>query len=112
ILGVSTLEPSILEAMKTGASHFYVMEELHQIAGEVIAGHMETEAAFITNSASSGIALSVAGVITGEHTNQVQQLFNEQLFPEREILLMKGHHIDYGAPIGTMVQLGGGIVKE
>lgn len=112
ILGVSTMADEVIQSMEVGAKHFYVMEELHDVAGKIAADFLQTEAAYLTNSASAGIALAVAGLITKERHELVQQLYDPQVFTQREIILMKGHHVDYGAPVGTIIQVGGGIVKE
>src|SRR5699024_8523127 len=69
ILGVSVMSDPVILAMKEGAAHFYIMEELHEQAGAQIAAYLQTESVMVTNSASSGIALSVAGLITKD--NQV-----------------------------------------
>src|SRR5699024_443761 len=50
------------------------------------------------------------GLMTKNNSYLVENLHKES--PHKEILLMKGHNIDYGAPISTMINLGGGDVKE
>lgn len=112
VLGVSVMSESVTLAMQEGASQFYIMEELHEQAGALIAAHLQAEAAMVTNSASSGIALSVAGLITKENQQAYRALYEKEVFSKREVVLMKGHHVDYGAPVGLMVETGGGIVKE
>lgn len=110
ILGVSTLSNEVMDAMKLGAQHFYEMEQLIAESGKIIANYMHTESALITNSASAAIALSVAGLVTKDSFHLVEDLHERQL--KKEIIMMKGHMINYGAPIKTMVQLGGAEVKE
>src|SRR5699024_11777915 len=46
--------------------------------------------------------------------NQVsyRNVYDKEIFPKREDVLMKGHQDDNGAPIGLMVETGGGSVKE
>lgn len=112
ILGVSNLSTNVLDAMKTGAQNYFIMQQLHEEAGKIVANHVKTEAAYIVNSASAGIALAVAGVITrGDKAKEKAILHREKSFP-REILLMKGHNVNYGAPVGTMIELGGGNITE
>lgn len=112
ILGVSVMSDPVILAMKEGAAHFYIMEELHEQAGAQIAAYLQTESVMVTNSASSGIALSVAGLITKDNQVSYRNVYDKEIFPKREVVLMKGHQVDYGAPIGLMVETGGGIVKE
>src|SRR5699024_2865290 len=110
IIGVSTISDEVVAAMRVGGQHFYEMEALYAEAGKAVATYTQTEAALVTNSASSALALAVAGLVTKNHVYFVDRLHIEPL--HKEIILMKGHMIDYGAPISTMVALGGGIVKE
>lgn len=111
ILGVSNLSDQTIEAMRIGGQHYYLMEQVHEEAGKMVAKHLTAEAGYVVNSASAGIALAVAGLITrGSAMKRANLMEDTRDFP-REIILMKGHQIDYGAPIETMIQLGGGKVK-
>ncbi|NBJ70829.1 DgaE family pyridoxal phosphate-dependent ammonia lyase [Roseburia sp. 1XD42-34] len=111
VLGVSTLSDTVVNAMKEGAQHYYEMAELEQEAGKWIANYMETEAAMVTNSASSAIVLAVAGLITKNNPYQVEHRLEKDEYVANEIVIMMGHLVDYGAPIQTMIQLGGGKLK-
>lgn len=112
ILGVSTITSSVAEQMKVGGQHYYEMATLHEEAGAVVAEYVDTEAAIITNCASASITLSVAGVIAKDDAFIRANIHNYALPINREIVIMKGHNVDYGAPVETMIQLGGGVVKE
>lgn len=112
ILGVSTLSDSVMEEMKLGAQNYFEMAELHKAAGKIIAEQLSTESAYVTNSASASIALSVAGVIAKNDPFIRKNIHDNSLEISREFILMKGHNVDYGAPVESMVQLGGGIVRE
>lgn len=112
ILGVSTLHESVIEAMKLGGEHYVEMKELTEKAGARIAERLGTEAAMAVNSASSGIALSVAGVISKGNSYIAEKLYDYREELPNEILIQKGHNVDYGAPVETMVKLGGGSLKE
>src|SRR5699024_6136653 len=111
ILGVSTLSKEVIDAISEGGSRYYVMEELHEEAGRVAAQHFGAEAAYVTNSTSSGIVLSVAACIARGDLCLGRELHRRREGP-RDILLMKGQNIDYGAPVEMMVELGGGLVRE
>lgn len=110
ILGVSTISHDVLEAMKIGASSFYEMEQLVNESGKIVSKYMGTEAALITNSASAAIVLAIAGLVTKGDMYMVEHL--PSLPKNKEIIIMRGHMVDYGAPVSTMIQLGGGLVKE
>lgn len=110
ILGVSTFSNDVIEAMREGAQHYYEMDELYKESGKIVAQYLNTESALITNSASSAIALAVAGLVTKDDAYLVEHLHSDPI--HKEIIIMKGHMIDYGAPVSTMIHLGGGYVKE
>lgn len=112
ILGVSTLSDRVIEAMKTGGERYYIMDELHEESGKIVANMLGTEAALITNSASSAITLSVAGCIAKDDEFIRRHLHESTLDINREVVLMKGHNVNYGAPVDVIVQLGGGRVRE
>lgn len=111
-LGVSTLSDDVINAMKAGGQHYYVMEELHDEVGKIVARTFSTEAAFITNSASAAIALSVAGCVAKDDEYVRREIHNHTLEVAREVVVMKGHNVNYGAPVEKMIQLGGGVVRE
>lgn len=112
ILGVSTLSDVVLDGMAYGGKHYFEMEDLVTQSGQAVAGMLGTEAALIVNSASAGIALSIAGAIAKDKHQLVENIYAPAPQVQREILLMKGHNVDYGAPVETMIRLGGGIPVE
>lgn len=111
ILGVSAPTATVMEAMKHGGENYVVMEELVKQSGAYIAEKLQAEAAIVVNSASSGIALSVAALVTQGNERISLRLHQEQI-EKNEIILFKGHNVQYGAPIETMVYLGGGKLIE
>ena len=111
ILGVSSPTNSVMEAMKFGGQNYVEIEDLVNQSGLYIANKLNSEDAVVVNSASSGIALSIAGVITGGNERKSQRLHNDK-FNKNEVIIFKGHNVQYGAPIETMIYLGGGSVVE
>lgn len=111
ILGVSAPTDSVMEAMKQGGQSYVEIADLVDKAGDYIAGILESEAAVVVNSASSGIALSVAAVVTQGNRRLSERLHQENIF-RNEIIILKGHNVQYGAPVETMVYLGGGKLVE
>lgn len=107
ILGVSTASPEVIAAQGAGASHFFEMSELTAKAGAYVAQALQAEAGHIAASAAAGIALSVAGVIAKDKPYTPTQSYDAC-----EIVMAKGHNVDFGAPMELMVQLGGGRVVE
>lgn len=112
ILGVSTISSSVAEQMRIGGQRYYEMAHLHEEAGRQVAKYIGTEAAMVTNSASASIVLAVASVIAKDDAFIRANLHDHTATFKRDILIMKGHNVDYGAPVETMIQLGAGLVKE
>ncbi|MCH1627765.1 DgaE family pyridoxal phosphate-dependent ammonia lyase [Fredinandcohnia quinoae] len=112
ILGVSTLSPEVLDGISYGGGHYFEMAKLYEQAGIAIAKRCRTENAMITNSASASIVLAIAGLITKDDPYAVEHLHKVSQHLPNEMIIMKGHNVDYGAPIETMVYLAGAKLKE
>ncbi|MDY0405239.1 DgaE family pyridoxal phosphate-dependent ammonia lyase [Virgibacillus sp. 179-BFC.A HS] len=111
ILGVSAPTDTVMEAMKIGGQNYVEISDLVDKAGAHIAGLLESESAVVVNSASSGIALSVAAIVTEGNRRKSERLHQETI-QRNEIIMLKGHNVQYGAPVETMVSLGGGKLVE
>ncbi|CAM4110315.1 DgaE family pyridoxal phosphate-dependent ammonia lyase [Paenibacillus alkaliterrae] len=111
ILGVSAPTDTVMNAMKQGGQSYVEIADLVDKAGDYAARILESEAAVIVNSASSGIALSVAALVTQGNRRKSERLHQEAI-RKNEIIILKGHNVQYGAPVETMVYLGGGKLVE
>lgn len=111
ILGVSKVSENVLEAQRFGGEHFFEMSELFKQTGAFLAKLLEVEDAQIVSSASAGIAQSVAALIGEGSMYHTYHPYTERI-TKREIVLPKGHNVDYGTPVEVMVNLGGGQVVE
>ncbi|NOU86834.1 DgaE family pyridoxal phosphate-dependent ammonia lyase [Paenibacillus sp. LMG 31460] len=111
ILGVSAPTDTVMEAMKHGGQNYVEIADLVDKAGDYIANILGAEAAVVVNSASSGIALSVAAVVTEGNRRKSERLHQEPI-AKSEIIMLKGHNVQYGAPVETMIYLGGGKLVE
>ena len=112
-LGVSTISEGVGKTLVEAAENYVVIDDLYAFAGKKIGGMIGTEDACVTSSASAGIALSVAALICEGNLQKVKHLYD--ILPEitkREVILLKGHHVDFGAPVAEMIQLGGGKIVE
>ena len=108
-LGVSTISKGVGKALLEAAGSYVVVEDLYVHAGGKIAEMIGAEDACVTSSASAGIALAVASLICQNNLQKVKHLYD--LLPgisKREVILLKGHDVDFGAPVAEMIQLGGG----
>ncbi|MGH1830420.1 DgaE family pyridoxal phosphate-dependent ammonia lyase [Enterococcus gilvus] len=111
ILGVSKVSESVLAAQRFGGEHFFEMSDLLIQTGAYLAELLKVEDAQIVSSASAGIAQSVAAVIGEGSLYHAYHPYTPRI-TKREILLPKGHNVDYGTPVEVMVSQGGGHVIE
>ncbi|MCH4887920.1 DgaE family pyridoxal phosphate-dependent ammonia lyase [Acidaminobacter sp. JC074] len=109
-LGVSKISDDVSEAMKHAGQSFVVIDELIDRVGERISLYTGGEDTCVTCSASAGIAISVAAAIAGKNRSLIEALPNVN--EKKEIIIQKGHMINFGAPIQTMIQLGGGKIVD
>ncbi|MBN1084548.1 DgaE family pyridoxal phosphate-dependent ammonia lyase [Erwinia aphidicola] len=112
ILGVSTPSADVVETVSYGLNHYFEMKDLVNKTGAYIAGLLGCEAAVVVSCASAGIAQSVAAVIVKDNDWLMENLHAAPLMVPHDIVLPKGHNVNYGAPVGTMVALGGGKLVE
>ncbi len=111
ILGVSKVSERVLAAQRFGGEHFFEMSELAVQTGAYLAKLLQVEDAQIVSSASAGIAQAVAAVIGKGDLYHAYHPYTDKI-TQREIILPKGHNVDYGTPVEVMVAQGGGQVIE
>jgi len=112
ILGVSTPTPEVVERVAYGLNHYFEIKDLVNKTGEFIAQLLKVEGAVVVSCASAGIAQAVAAVIVQDDDDLLLNLHSSSKVVPREIILPKGHNVNFGAPVDTMVALGGGKVVE
>ena len=110
-LGVSTPRPEVVQAAMDGMNHYFEMKDLVNKTGEYIAKLLDVEGATVVSCASAGIAQSVAAVL-GKDSDWLLENLHVTPIENNEIVLPKGHNVNFGAPVGTMVALGGGKLVE
>ncbi|MEQ4531817.1 MAG: DgaE family pyridoxal phosphate-dependent ammonia lyase [Mixta sp.] len=112
ILGVSTPTADVVDTVKYGLNHYFEMKDLVDKTGAYIAKLLGAENAVVVSCASAGIAQSVAAVIVKDNAWLLDNLHAAPLNVPHDIVLPKGHNVNFGAPVGTMVALGGGRLVE
>ena len=111
VLGVSTISDKVAKAAVAGGQSYVVVEDLLDKAGEIISQYTGGEDSCPTVCASAAIALSVAGMISkGKKT--IMDRLPDSTGLANEIILQKGHVINFNVPIETMLRLGGGVPVE
>lgn len=111
ILGVSKVSENVVAAQQFGGEHFFEMAELSRQTGVYLAKLLQVEDAQVVSCASSGIVQSVAALIGEGSLYHAYHPYTETI-SKREILVPKGHNVDYGTPVEVMVNQGGGQVVE
>lgn len=111
ILGVSTVSDSVLAAQKFGGTHFFEMADLQKKTGKYLADLLKVGGAYIVSSASAGIAQTIAGLIGQGEMYHLYHPYTNKI-TRREIIIPKGHNVDYGAPFELMIAQGGGKMIE
>lgn len=111
ILGVSKVSENVVAAQRFGGEHFFEMAELSRQTGAHLAKLLQVEDAQVVSCASSGIVQSVAALIGEGSLYHAYHPYTETI-SKREILVPKGHNVDYGTPVEVMVNQGGGQVVE
>ncbi|MCX8683949.1 DgaE family pyridoxal phosphate-dependent ammonia lyase [Gilliamella sp. B2889] len=112
ILGVSTPRAEVVDTVSHGLNEYFEIKDLVDKTGQYIAKLLNVENAVVVSCASAGIAQAVAGLIVKDDRDLLFNLHSSDKYVPREIIVPKGHNVNFGAPIGTMVSLGGGIVVE
>ena len=110
-LGGSMLSPVVTDAMSAAGQEHVVISDLMVKAGSWIAGVVGTEDACVSSGAAAGVAIAVAALIAGTDKPLIQGLPGRVGKPF-EIVIQKGHAVDFGAPITQMIALGGGQAIE
>lgn len=110
-LGASAVRDEVGEALKRAAMDYVDISELLDQAGKVIARVTGAEAGCPTLGASAGIAISVAATIAGMNLTLIERIPNTEGLAN-EVILQKGHAVNFGASVSQMIAVGGGKVVE
>lgn len=111
ILGVSKVSERVQAAQKLAGESFFEMSDLVKKTGQYIADLIGVEDGVIVASASAGIAQSVAGIIGQGDQYHLYHPYEDR-GERREIILPKGHNVDYGTSVELMIAQGGGKLVE
>ncbi|MEG1207049.1 MAG: DgaE family pyridoxal phosphate-dependent ammonia lyase [Angelakisella sp.] len=110
-LGVSTIDNEVAKVLVEAAQNYVVIDELLDKVGELISVHTGGEDSCVTSCASAAICLSVAATIAGDDITLIEQLPNSAGL-KNEIVIQKGHAVNFGADVCQMIRIGGGVPVE
>ncbi|WP_051660748.1 aminotransferase class V-fold PLP-dependent enzyme [Bosea sp. 117] len=109
--GASPVAPEIVEAVAAILPLSVSMAELQRVASGVIARVTGAEAGFVTNCSSASIVIACAAAMAGDDPGRVARL-PDSTGMRGEIVIQKGHVVDYGALITGDIRLSGARVRE
>lgn len=111
ILGATAVHREVANALGEAAKNYVIIEELMEAAGKKLALVTGTEDGCPTIGAAAGIAIAVAAILAGTDLTKIERLPNSAGM-RNEIILQKGHSVNFGASITQMMALGGGRAVE
>jgi len=107
VLGASAVEVEVADTMGKAAMDYVEIAELLSAAGKYIAKATGAEDGCPTCGASAGIAISTAAIIAGHNLAKIEALPDSSGM-KNEIILQKGHAVNFGASVTQMIRMGGG----
>src|SRR5438876_8791621 len=109
MLGGSTPSPRVRRAMQDVERYYVDMQQLLERSGQVIAGLLHAEAAYVTPGAAAALALGSAACMTGNDPDKIARL-PDTTGMANTILIQAGHHYHYQravtVPGGRLVEVG------
>lgn len=111
ILGGSRQDQLVVQASNEGAENFFVIKDLKARLEAELAKHIAVPDVCIVNSASGGICQCVAASIAKDRRDLILNPYREDI-SQREVVIAKGHIVDYGTPISVPIMMGGGVICE
>ncbi|HSI42100.1 MAG TPA: aminotransferase class V-fold PLP-dependent enzyme [Xanthobacteraceae bacterium] len=111
VFGASPVHADIIEAVAAILAVSVDMAEVQALASRVIAGVTGAQAGYVTNCSSASIVIAAAAAMTGDDPGRAERLPDTQGL-RNEIVLLKGHVVDYGALITSDIRLSGALPVE
>ncbi len=109
VLGGSTPSARVRRAMQDVERYYVDMQQLLERSGEVIAGLLNAEAAYVTPGAAAALALGTAACLTGADPDKIARL-PDTTGLANNVLIQAGHRYHYEravtVPGGRLVEVG------
>jgi L-seryl-tRNA(Ser) seleniumtransferase len=109
--GASPVAPEVVQAIAGILPHSVEMAELQRAASAEIAAATGAEAGFVAGCSSAAIAVAVAACMTGLDLAAIERLPDAAGLRD-EVVIQKGHIVNYGAAIAGDIRLTGARVVE
>ena len=110
LAGAAVLPPIAAQAA-AALPHFFDLEQLQERAGAIIAEATGAEWGCVTACTAAGITLGVAACMTGSDRGKIAQLPETKGMTD-EVVIQRGHLVNFGAPIAQTIRLSGARVVE
>ena len=94
-LGVSRSSHKVSSAVAEALSSYFIIDELQDVASEVIASFANSEAGTVTHCTAAGITLSVAATMAGSIPEHIASLPDSTGMPDA-VVIPAGHCVNYG----------------
>ena len=105
-LGVSRSSAHVANITAQALAEYFDMDELQQLAGQIIASHCGAQFATITNCASAAITLSIAACMSGTDHDKISRLPDAGGM-NNKVVIAASHNVNYGHPIEQDIRLAG-----
>jgi D-glucosaminate-6-phosphate ammonia-lyase len=109
--GTSSSSDAVCAVAAESLRHHWDMDELFDRAGDLVVRWSGAEAGTLTACSASGIALTVAACMTGTDIGRIGKLPDTSGM-KNQVVIQKGHSVNFGAPIDQMMRLAGAEVVE
>jgi uncharacterized pyridoxal phosphate-dependent enzyme len=111
VFGASPVSPEVVRAIAAILPHAVDMAELQRLASRTIAEATGAEAGCVTGCTSASIAIAAAACMTGLDLARIERL-PDTTGMKSEIVIQKGHVVNYGSTITGDIRLTGARVVE
>ncbi|MFK8251163.1 aminotransferase class V-fold PLP-dependent enzyme [Ancylobacter terrae] len=106
VYGASRVPPEIIAEIADILAVSVEMAELQALASRIIADATGAEAGYVTNCSSASIVIAAAAAMTGDDRARAEQLPDTSGMRD-EIVLQRGHVVNYGSLITGDLRLSG-----
>ena len=106
-LGASVVPDEVAEVIRESLSYFVDIGALQAYASDTIRRLTGAEAGCVTASAAAGIAVAAGACMTGTDLGAAEELPNTERLERNEVVIQKGHVVNYGASVTQNLRLAG-----